>query len=341
MSVTTETFGIVHNTVIEKFTIVNKNGVFVKIITLGATLVDFSVPDETNHFSNICLSFDSVDEYLKSGYFGTTVGRFANRIAKGQFTLNGVSYQLPINNGINSLHGGSKGFDKQIWKATPGKDCVTLFYQSMDGEQGYPGTLDVSVNYRLTDENQLIIKYHATCDQDTIINMTNHTFFNLHGEGSGKDILDHVLTLNCDKCIPVDETLIPLGPLKDVDETPFDFLTPKSIGKDIDKVPGGYDHTFCKIDQSDSLTKVARLHDPSSGRTITCSTTEPGIQIYTGNFLDGSRIGKSGIKYKKHFGVCLETQHYPDSPNQKGYPNVILRKGQEYHQTTVYEFRLE
>lgn len=327
---------------IDLFTLTNKNNVSIQLMSLGATWIDFTVPDKNNVFDNICLSYGSVSEYLKKGYFGSTIGRCANRIAKGEFQLNGKSYFLAINNGKNSLHGGTIGFDKRVWK-TVAHDDLSVEFQlfSPNGEEGYPGNLNVSVTYTLTDEDKVKIKYDATCDEDTIVNMTNHSFFNLNGFQSYKvrDVLGHHLELNCDSYIPVDDSLIPMeGRIDKVEDTPFDFRKKMTIGSRIDQVPGGYDHTFVKTKNTGGIDHIATLSDVETGRCLKVYTTEPGVQVYTGNFLDGSRVGKSGHAYQKHYGVCLECQQFPDAINQPGFSSVILRKGESYSQITSYKF---
>jgi aldose 1-epimerase len=334
-------------TPVEAYTLTNSNGVAAKVITYGATLTELHVPDNKGVSADVVLGFAGMSPgYLdKSPYFGATVGRYANRIAKAKFTLDGKEYTLAVNNGPNSLHGGKVGFDKKVWKAeiVPNSDgeSVRFTYTSPDGEEGYPGTLKTSVTYSLTDKNELVLDYKATTDKDTVLCLTNHSYFNLAGEGNG-NILDQVLMLNADKYLPVDDTLIPTGELKDVKGTPLDFTDPTPIGQRIDQVPGGppkgYDHCYVINGQAGTLRPAARVTDPKSGRILEMDTTEPGVQFYTGNFLDGSVIGKAGKPYPIHGAFCLEAEHYPDSPNHPAFPSVELKPGETYTQTTVYKF---
>lgn len=325
------------------YTLTNDSGMKAVLITYGATLVSLEVPDRTGLPADIVLGFNTLDEYReKSPYFGAICGRVANRIAKGKFTLDGKEYTLATNNDPNHLHGGKVGFDKVLWNATP-VQCedhlgVTFTYLSKDGEEGYPGNLLSTVTYTLNNKNELAIEYTAVADAPTPINLTHHSYFNLAGEGNG-DILGHELFLNADRYTPGDETLIPTGQLAPVTGTPLDFTSPMKIGARIKKVPGGYDHNFVlnRFDDT-SLSLAARVYEPQSGRVMEIITTEPGIQFYSGNFLDGTFPGKSGKVYKKHYAFCLETQHYPDSINKPEWPDTVLRPGETYHHKIIHRF---
>ena len=333
---------------LQVYSLGNQNGLKMSVLNYGGKIVSLTVPDKTGTPGDIVLGYDSLKQYLKgNAYFGALIGRYGNRIAKGKFTLDGQEYQLPINNGVNSLHGGPKGFQNQFWQAEPfqnnGSDALELRYKSMDGEEGYPGILDVKVIYTLTDQNELIIDYEAIADKPTIVNLTHHSFFNLAGEGSG-DILNHELTLSADKFLPVDAGLIPTGELKPVAGTPFDFQKPHKIGERINledeqlKLGKGYDHCWVLTKKSNELSLAARVTEPTSGRTMEVWTTEPGIQFYTGNFLDGTNLGKGGKAYQYRTAFCLEAQHFPDSPNRENFPSTVLRPGDFYKQKTIYKF---
>jgi aldose 1-epimerase len=335
-----EIFGQVGNDTVYLYTFSNKNGVKVKITNYGGIVTSILVPDRNGNYDDVVLGYDHLQGYLnETPYFGCIVGRYANRIAKGKFTLDGDEYSLAINNGENSLHGGLVGFDKVVWDAEEFWDegivGLNLNYISNDGDEGYPGNLWVLVTYTLTDKNEFKIEYRASTDKATPLNLTHHSYFNLCGT-NGKDILGHILRIDANKYVVVDETLIPTGELRDLTGSPMDFRTATSIGSRIDNVVGGYDHTYVLNNQSLSL--IAELFEPESGRLMEVYTTEPGVQLYTGNFLDGSLTGKQGIVYNIHTGLCLETQHFPDSPNQPGFPSTILRPGEEYTQTTIYKF---
>jgi aldose 1-epimerase len=331
------------------YTLTNANGMEVGIINYGAIVVSVKVPDRSGKFADVVLGFDSLDGYeADNPYFGAIVGRYGNRIAKGEFKLDGKTYTLAKNNGPNSLHGGTKGFNKVVWSARdaskPGLPAVHLTYVSKDGEEGYPGNLTVDVTYTLTAQNELKIDYALTADKDTVANVTNHSYFNLAGEGSG-DILKHELTLNAGKFTPVDDTLIPTGELKPVAGTPFDFGKPTAIGARIEqddqqlKYGKGYDHNWVLNRAAGAaISLAARLHDPSSGRTLEVWTTQPGVQFYSGNFLDGTIHGKSGHVYGPRTGLCLETQHFPDSPNHPNFPTTTLKAGGRLHSTTIFKF---
>jgi aldose 1-epimerase len=347
-SVKKEEFGKVDGQSIAIYTLTNRNGAEARITTYGGIVVSLKVPDRKGKLEDIVLGFDSLDEYVKgnSPYFGALIGRYGNRIGKGRFSLNGVEYKLAVNNGENHLHGGIKGFDKVVWTATDPKvnsgASLILTYLSNDGEEGYPGTLRVTVTYTLTDKNELKIDYLATTTKDTVVNLTHHSYFNLAGQGNG-DILSHQLMINADRFTPVDSGLIPTGELKLVKGTPFDFSQPAAIGSRINdadeqlKFGKGYDHNFVLNGKMGTLRQAATVFEQTSGRVLEVWTTEPGIQFYTGNFLDG-KPGKGGKPYEFRYGFCLETQHYPDSPNKPDFPTTVLRKGGKYQTTTIYKF---
>ena len=330
---------------VESFTLTNANGIEVTAIPYGAIITSLKTPDRSGRPGDIVLGFDSLDGYLKEHpYFGAIVGRYGNRIAKGQFTLDGRTYPLAKNNGPNHLHGGIKGFDKVLWTAAAvGANAVAFSRTSADGEEGYPGNLKVRVTYTLTDKNELIVDYLATTDKATPVNLTQHSYFNLSA-GKSADILGHELVINADRYTPVDATLIPTGELAPVEGTPFDFRKPVAIGKRIDQdhpqlANGkGYDHNWVLNRSGAGPQLAARVLDPASGRTLEVRTTEPGMQFYAGNFLDGTLKGKGGQVYGRRSGFCLETQHYPDSPNQPKFPSTILKPGQEYKSQTVFTF---
>jgi len=333
---------------VEVYTLTNARGMEVRAITYGAIIQSIRVPDKSDHLDDVTLGYDSLPGYLTtSPYFGAVVGRYANRIARGRFTLDGRTYTLAINNGPNSLHGGKKGFDKVVWAARSFQhgDSVGVKFEhtSPDGDEGYPGTLHVSVTYTLTPNNELQVEYRARTDRATPVNLSQHSYFNLAGEGSG-DILHHVLTINADRYTPVDSTLIPTGELASVTNTPFDFRTPTAIGARIEQknrqlqYGKGYDHNFVLNRTGSGLVHAVRVLDPKTGRTLDISTTEPGLQFYSGNFLDGTITGKSGHVYRHRSALVLETQHFPDSPNHPNFPSTILRPGREYHSRTVFAF---
>ena len=338
-SITQESWGEVNGRKVYLFSLTNRHGDEVRISNYGGTITSWKMTDKNGNRSSIVLGFNDLNKYLvPPPYFGATIGRFGNRIAKGKFKLDGMEYTLAHNNGENHLHGGNKGFDKVVWEVAPLADItpsLTLSYLSRDGEEGYPGNLKVSVKFTLTDANELVIEYQAETDKLTIVNLTNHSYFNLTGDVS-KTILDHTLKIDADKYIAVDTTLIPTGELKEVAGTPFDFRKPKKIGTDIDKVAGGYDHNFVLHHNGTSLQKVAVLSDSLSGRQVEVYTTEPGLQFYSGNFLDGTLKTSDGAPIKQHTGLCLETQHFPDSPNQPTFPSTILKPGETYHSSTKY-----
>jgi aldose 1-epimerase len=324
------------------YTLANYLGLQVDIVTYGGAITSLKVPDRVGVLGDIVLGFDTLDEYVTNPrYFGALIGRHANRIALGRFSLNGVEYQLDQNNGVNHLHGGYRGFDKRVWNATEEQtsDSVVLHleYVSKDGEEKYPGTVNAVVSYALF-ADQLRIDYGATTDEDTIVNLTNHSYFNLKGEGT---ILDHELMLNADSFTPVSKDLIPTGEIKAVEGTPMDFRRGKRIGAEIGDVAGGYDHNFVLNNCDGSLRSVGRLYEASTGRVVEILTTQPGMQFYSGNFLDGSFAGKNGIVYHRYTGLCLEPQHFPDAPNHPNFPSTVLRPGEEYKQTTVFRFSAE
>ena len=333
---------------VDIYTLTNPSGMEARITNYGAILVSLKTPDRNGKLEDVVLGFDTLDGYLgEHPYFGSIVGRYGNRIAKGQFTLNGKQYKLATNNGPNALHGGIKGFNKKIWQAQQvGNSAVKLTYLSKDGEEGYPGNLTVTVTYTLTDANQLRLEYTAATDKDTVINITNHSYFNLAGQGTG-DVLGHRVMLNADRFTPVDSTLIPTGELRPVAGTPFDFRQPHAIGERIGATDqqiqfgGGYDHNWVLNGNMGTLRPAARVVEPKSGRVLEVQTTEPGVQFYTGNFLDGTIKGKGGKVYDKRYGFCLETQHFPNSPNEPKFPSPVLKAGQTYESTTVFKFSVE
>ncbi len=338
---------------IKLYTLENASGVTVKITNYGATVTSLIVPDRAGNRADVVLGYDRVEDYINAvdrPYFGCIAGRYCNRIANGQFSIDGNQYQLTTNNGAHHLHGGHIGFDKVVWdaKLSNHNNGVTLSYLAKDGEEGYPGNLQVQVTYTLQADNSLVVDYHATTDKVTPVNLTQHNYYNLRGEGNGT-ILDHELTLNAKRFTPTDATAIPTGALAEVAETPFDFTTAKAIGRDIRqdneqlKFGLGYDHNWVldKGGEATGLTFAARVHEPTSGRVLEIHTTEPGIQFYTGNYLDGRLKGKSGQPYLHRGGFCLEPQHYPDSPNQPEFPSTLLRPGEVYRSQTVLNFSVE
>jgi len=330
---------------IDLYILKNPEGMKAALTNYGAILVSLEVPDKNGEFADITLGYDDLKGYLEeTPYFGATVGRYANRIKGAAFTLNGKEYHLAKNNNNNHLHGGIKGFDKRVWNAEPfEKDDsagITFRYLSPDGEEGYPGNLSCAVTYTLTQNNELRIDYEAETDQATPVNLTHHSYFNLKGQGNG-DILGHELFINADKYTPVDGELIPTGEILPVKGTPMDFTSPTAIGGRIGQVPGGYDHNFVLNGGQVTLRLAARVFEPESGRVIEIYTTEPGIQFYSGNFLDGTIKGKSGKIYEQHYGFCLEPQHFPDSPNHPEFPSTILEPGDKYSTTTVFRFPIE
>ena len=342
-------------TPVELYTLTNKNGFVAKISNYGGTVVSLFTPDKAGKMEDIVLGYDSLAGYLeKSPYFGSIVGRYGNRIANGRFELNGKTYQLAKNDGKNHLHGGVKGFDKVVWEAAPdtsrGEATLHLTYLSKDGEEGYPGNLEIRVDYTLTNANELKISYFATTDKQTPVNLTHHGYFNLTGSAK-RDILGHELSISSNGFLPVDEGLIPTGELRALPGTPFNFRTAKPIGNDLNfddiqlKMGKGYDHNWIltkdKSKPQNESSLAATLHDPASGRYMEVWTTEPGLQFYSGNFLDGTIKGKGGVVYQKHWGLCLETQHFPDSPNHMSFPSTTLVPGDHYSSTTIYKFSVK
>jgi aldose 1-epimerase len=346
MSIKTEPFGKTQQGAEALlYTLSNEKGMQVKITNYGATITSIRTPDKAGKAGDVVLGFDSLEgyqseAYTKSGpYFGATIGRYGNRIAKGKFTLDGKQYTLATNNGPNHLHGGKVGFDKVLWTAKEaGPNALQFSYLSKDGEEGYPGNLNTTVTFTLTDDNELKIDYTATTDKATPINLTNHSYFNL-AAGAAEDALQHVVTINADRYTVVDQALIPTGELRPVAGTVMDFTKPTPIGTRIAQVEGGgYDHNYVLQQADGSLKPAATVFEPLSGRVMEVLTTEPGIQFYSGNFLDGSLRGKGNTEYKKHYGFCLETQHFPDSPNQPSFPSTVLKPGDTYKSSTVYKF---
>jgi aldose 1-epimerase len=341
-------------TPVDLYTLTNANGVEVRATNYGGIIVSLRVPDKQGQFEDVVLGYDSLAGYLdETPYFGAIIGRYGNRIGGAQFTLDGQTYQLATNDGRNHLHGGVKGLDKVVWQAEPFEDengvGLVFTYTSPDGEEGYPGTLNVTVTYTLTNDNELIFDYEATTDKATPVNLTQHTYFNLAGDGEG-DILDHQMMINADAFTPVDSTLIPTGELRSVEGTPFDFRQPTAIGARINqdteqlRFGRGYDHNFVlarDTASADALVLAARVTEPTSGRVMEVYSTEPGVQFYSGNFLDGSITGKNGHVYEHRTGFCLETQHFPNSPNQPDFPSTILRPGETYRSRTVYAFSVQ
>ncbi|HWX92857.1 MAG TPA: aldose epimerase family protein [Terriglobales bacterium] len=334
---------------VDLYTLTNKAGMEATITNFGGIVVSLKAPDRNGRMDDVVLGYDQLDGYLTNkAFFGALIGRYGNRIAHGQFKLGGTTYNVPKNDGENSLHGGNTGFNKRLWTAQdvsgPHGQALELTYLSKDGEEGYPGNLSVKVVYTLTDTNELKIDYSATTDKETVVNLTNHSYFNLAGQGNG-DILEHQLTLNADRFTPVDQTLIPTGELRPVKGTPFDFTKPAAIGSRIDqddeqiKFGKGYDHNWAlNSGGKGGVTLAAEAFEPKSGRVLQILTDQPGIQFYTGNFLDGSITGKGGKVYNHRYAFCLETQHFPDSPNHPSFPTTTLKPGQHYHTVTIFKF---
>ena len=346
MSVVKERFGqMPDGRQVDLYTLTNAKSLKAKVMNFGAILVAMEVPDKNGNLTDVTLGYDALERYIKRGsFFGATVGRYANRIGKARFVLNGVEYKLAANNGENHLHGGIKGFDKVLWDAeeVKTKDAVgvTMSYLSKDGEEGYPGNLKCTVTYTLTNDNELKIGYGAQTDKTTIVNLTNHSYWNLAGQGNG-DVLGHELMINADKYTVFDKGLIPTGEITSVKGTALDFTQPASIGSRIAQVGGGYDHNYVLNGGGGSLVLCARVYEPTSGRVMEVYTTEPGVQLYTSNSFNGSVTGKAGKVYNKYGGFCLETQHFPDSPNKPSFPPVVLEPGKKYISTTIYRFSVK
>lgn len=337
-----KSFGTADGKDITEYTLRNASGMSVSIINYGGTITKLMVPDKKGTTGDVVLGYENLDGFLQKGnpYFGALIGRYGNRIAGGKFTLDGKTYTLAQNNNGNSLHGGNKGFDKVVWdaKKPEGDSSLVLTYVSKDGEEGYPGTLNVKVVYTLTADNALKIDYTATTDKATPVNLTNHAYFNLSA-GADSTINNHELQMDADRYTPVNDALIPTGQIATVKGTPMDFTAAKPVGRDLAKVKGGFDHNWVLNKKGDGLAKVASVYHPTSGRYMEVFTTQPGLQFYSGNFLDGTLTNtKGGAKYVQHAALCLETQHFPDSPNQPSFPSTILKPGETYHHTTVYKF---
>ncbi len=343
LNVDKETYGeLPDGRQVDLYTLTNANGLRVRLMNYGAITVSVEVPDRAGKLTDVTLGFDEFESWLSNKpHFGSTVGRYANRIARGQFTLDGQTYTLARNNGENHLHGGIKGFDKVFWEAKPvqTRDAVGVkfTYLSKDGEEGYPGNLNVTALYSLTNDNEFKAEFSATTDKPTVVNLAHHSYWNLAGAAGG-DILGHELMLNAHRYTPVDAGLIPTGELKSVTDTPMDFTKPTAIGARIAQVEGGYDHNFVLRNQTGRVALAARVFEPKTGRVMEIHTDQPGIQFYSGNFLDGTITGKGGVVYQKHHGLCLETQHYPDSPNKPHFPSVVLRPGEKYKHVMIHKF---
>ena len=344
MNMTKKIFGEVDGKTVFQYTLTNKNGMTVKVLNYGGIVTHILVPDKNGELTDVALGYDSLSSYLEATpYFGALVGRYGNRIAGGKFELDGVTYNLALNNGPNHLHGGIKGFDKVVWEADDFLEAdrtgIVLTYESRDMEEGYPGNLAVKVTYTLTGNNELLIDYEAQTDKATIVNLTHHSYFNLKGHGNG-DILDQQMEIFADQFVPVDKDLIPTGELLPVQNTPMDFTAPHRIGEHIGRVDGGYDHCWVLRDYDGKQRLAARVTEPESGRIMEVLTDQPGLQFYSGNFLDGSNIGKGGVAYQKHYGFCLESEHFPDSPNKPQFPSVVLKPGEKYQTQTIYQFKV-
>ena len=357
MKITKTTFGKTREGIpVDLYTLTNANGIEANITNFGGIVVSLFVPDREGRLEDIVLGFDTLEGYLQdvylqeTPYFGAIIGRYGNRIAKGTFTLNGQQYQLATNNGPNHLHGGKEGFDRKVWKAEPFEADkgigLQLQYVSPHGEEGYPGTLTTTVRYTLTNDNELHIDYSATTDRETVINLTNHSYFNLSGQAK-RNILDHLVQINADRFVPIDETSIPTGELAEVEGTPFDFKQPREVGSRINakheqlEMGKGYDHTFVLQGEKGEMKLAATVYEPNNGRFLEVFTSEPGVQFYSGNFLKGNLVGKGGVAYEQRWGLCLETQHFPDSPNRPQFPSVRLNPGSTYQTSTSYKFSIK
>ena len=350
MNLTSKPFGTSPDgTPVSLYTLSNDQGLEVSITNYGGAITSLKVPDRDGNVGDIVLGYETLADYLKNPrYLGCLVGRHANRIGLGKFSLNAVNYQLAQNNGVNHLHGGTKGFDKKVWAAETEQDddavSLRLSYVSADGEENYPGTLSTRVKYVVNSKNELRVEYGATTDKDTIVNLTNHTYFNFAGKGN---VLDHQLMINAESFTPVSKELIPTGEILEVESTPMDFRNTKTIGAEINEpyeqlsFTGGYDHNYVLNNEGSPLKLAARVVEPTTGRRMDLFTTQPGMQFYSGNFLDGSLIGKGGVAYKKYAGFCLETQHFPDSPNHENFPSTLLRVGEVFNEVTVFAFSIE
>ncbi len=350
MPIIKKDFAVLHGTKIEQYILSNANGMEVRIITFGGIITNLTVPDRNGKWEDVVLGYHDPQDYFNGNphYFGAVIGRYGNRIAKGTFTLDGISYQLPINNGPNTLHGGS-GFDKRIWMAAPVQEDIAalkLHYYSKDGEEGFPGNLSVNVTYILKDDNSLEIHYEATTDKKTVLNLTQHSYFNLSGHFDNT-ILDHELSINANYILSIDDMQIPTGELMPVHDTPFDFTSPKPIGKEINtediqlEKGAGYDHCWVFAEEKKSREVQATLYHATSGRYMELLTDQPGVQFYSGNFIDGTQNSKTGGKYEKHSGMCLETQHFPNAPNKPSFPSTVLNPHEVFTSATVYRFSVK
>lgn len=345
MNIKTTEFGIFQNKTVYLYTLNNSNGISISITNYGGIITSLLVPDRNGNAEDIVLGFSNLDDYLKKHpYFGAIVGRYANRIANGRFTIDNTEYQLACNNGVNHLHGGITGFDKALWQAEiiNNKESISLklTHFSPDGEENYPGNLNVTVIYTLNEENELHIDYEAQTDKATHVNLTNHSYFNLAGEGNG-DVLQHIVKINAEKYTAVNDSLIPTGEFTELKGNPLDLSSPIAIGKNIAELGMGYDHNYILNINDNNIIYAGYAYEPNNGRMLEVFTTQPGMQFYTGNFLDGSLIGKSGKPYNKHAGFCFETQHFPDSPNQASFPTTLLLPNEKYEEKTIYKFSVK